>query len=198
MKVLSFFIRTWREMFTIDDRNNISEFLKVYNLKKLCELGVYEGDFFMKFLESSPIECVAIDKWEDYPPETTWTKLAGINVYKNFRNRVSGYKCVNIIRKDTISPSLLFPDGHFDFVYVDADHTYQGCLQDMTHWFPKVRVGGFLAGHDYSHPDQPKEKWNHCRQVSYAVHHFLKINKSYIDGFFTTKDYPESWFLRKK
>jgi hypothetical protein len=42
-----------------------------------------------------------------------------------------------------------------DFVYIDADHSYLGVLEDLCVWFPKIRNNGFLSGHDYKHPNWP-------------------------------------------
>jgi predicted O-methyltransferase YrrM len=39
--------------------------------------------------------------------------------------------------------------GSFDFVYIDARHDYASALEDIRDWWPKVRRGGILAGHDY-------------------------------------------------
>ena len=43
----------------------------------------------------------------------------------------------------------MFPDGSVDFCFIDADHTPKGVRRDMTAWWPKVRAGGLLGGHDY-------------------------------------------------
>ena len=43
-----------------------------------------------------------------------------------------------------------YPDSHFDFVYVDARHDYKGVYTDITTWWPKLREGGLMAGHDYT------------------------------------------------
>ena len=37
----------------------------------------------------------------------------------------------------------------FDYIYVDARHDYKGVLQDLRAWYPLLRPGGVLAGHDY-------------------------------------------------
>jgi hypothetical protein len=37
----------------------------------------------------------------------------------------------------------------FDLVFLDGDHSYQGLLEDIQGWWPRVRQGGILAGHDY-------------------------------------------------
>ena len=44
------------------------------------------------------------------------------------------------------------PDG-LDFVFIDADHSYENCLADMIAYFPKVREGGLFSGHDYRKPN---------------------------------------------
>lgn len=40
-------------------------------------------------------------------------------------------------------------DGAVDFVFIDARHDYASVLEDLGAWFPKVRSGGILSGHDY-------------------------------------------------
>lgn len=42
-----------------------------------------------------------------------------------------------------------FKDNSLDFVYIDARHDRQGALEDITAYWPKVRSGGVMAGHDY-------------------------------------------------
>lgn len=39
-------------------------------------------------------------------------------------------------------------EGPLDFVYIDAVHTYEGVLDELKLWFPKIRNGGIVAGHD--------------------------------------------------
>ncbi|KKL73400.1 hypothetical protein LCGC14_2075280 [marine sediment metagenome] len=46
--------------------------------------------------------------------------------------------------------SVLIPDSSLDWVYIDGDHTYEGCKNDLSVWPAKVRAGGVVAGHDYS------------------------------------------------
>ena len=40
------------------------------------------------------------------------------------------------------------PDKSLDFVFIDADHTYEGTLRDIALWLPKCRK--LLMGHDYN------------------------------------------------
>jgi predicted O-methyltransferase YrrM len=41
------------------------------------------------------------------------------------------------------------PDGSLDMVYIDGDHTVAGCYKDIVAYYPKVRKGGIIAGHDW-------------------------------------------------
>lgn len=40
--------------------------------------------------------------------------------------------------------------GGFDFVYVDGVHSYAQCLRDLCNYYPLVKVGGFIGGHDFT------------------------------------------------
>ncbi len=54
-----------------------------------------------------------------------------------------------ILRQASPQAAEQFADGPFDFVFIDAQHQYEGAKQDFEAWWPKVRSGGILAGHDY-------------------------------------------------
>ena len=54
-----------------------------------------------------------------------------------------------ILRKRSMEALEDVPDGSLDFVYVDADHTFDAVMMDIICWARKVRPGGIVAGHDY-------------------------------------------------
>ena len=51
-----------------------------------------------------------------------------------------------------------FRDETLCVVYVDASHEYDDVCDDLRVWWPKVRRGGILAGHDYGQPSHPGVK----------------------------------------
>jgi hypothetical protein len=51
----------------------------------------------------------------------------------------------------SVEASRNYADDSLDFVMLDADHTLQSVRDDIAHWWPKVRGGGILSGHDFSH-----------------------------------------------
>ena len=42
-----------------------------------------------------------------------------------------------------------FKDNFFDFIYLDARHDYDGIKEDLEAWWPKLKTGGLMAGHDF-------------------------------------------------
>lgn len=64
-----------------------------------------------------------------------------------------------IIRKTSVEAAATFKTGFFDFVFIDADHSYEGCKADIEAWKDKVKVGGWLCGHDYGYQPDPDKAW---------------------------------------
>lgn len=42
-----------------------------------------------------------------------------------------------------------FEDESIDFMFIDADHRYSQFRKDIDNWFPKIKVGGIISGHDF-------------------------------------------------
>lgn len=46
-----------------------------------------------------------------------------------------------------------FPDAYFDWIYIDADHSYAGVSRDAEAAASKVKPGGYLVFNDFAHMD---------------------------------------------
>jgi hypothetical protein len=75
------------------------------------------------------------------------------------------FPTVTIIVAPSICAARLFPLGSVDFAFIDAGHDYQSVLADLTAWWPRIKPGGTLAGHDYGDPS-----WS---EVTQAVNDFF-------------------------
>lgn len=128
-------------------------FMEKYNCQKICELGVFEGKNFGLMIEHEPELAVAVDAWRDdgvlSRNDSGYSQEILDKMYQDFTVRMLDKPFVKIFRDYTFNVVKLFPDEFFDLVYVDADHSYDGCLNDLKDWYPKVKKGGFLAGDDY-------------------------------------------------
>jgi cephalosporin hydroxylase len=71
------------------------------------------------------------------------------------------------IRTDSTNASLLFNDNSIFFVFIDADHSYEKVLLDLKAWWPKLKINGYLCGHDFVDKNE---------NVGRAVEEFCKLN----------------------
>lgn len=62
---------------------------------------------------------------------------------------LSSFACCKFIRDLSYNAVKIVPDGVLDFAYIDSDHTYNAVCQEILQWYPKIKKGGILAGHDF-------------------------------------------------
>jgi SAM-dependent methyltransferase len=60
---------------------------------------------------------------------------------------------VKLHRGDSREIVASFQDAYFDWVYIDADHSYEGVMRDASSAASKVKLGGFLVFNDFAHVD---------------------------------------------
>ena len=58
-------------------------------------------------------------------------------------------KRCHLLSMSSPSAATLFADNSIAAVYVDGDHSYEGAKADILAWWPKIRPGGYMCGHDY-------------------------------------------------
>lgn len=133
--------------------NSYPVLIKEQNYKKICEVGVRAGDHLAMLAapDLQLTEAVGVDLWRDDSLEKNDLKYSQaqldrlhFDVVKRFLPQPN----VRILRMASLEAAQLFPDGHFDFVYIDADHSFEGCYGDLHAWWPKVRTGGIFCGDD--------------------------------------------------
>jgi predicted O-methyltransferase YrrM len=68
---------------------------------------------------------------------------------------------VRLIPATTLEAAKVWSEP-IDFLYIDADHSYDGVRADLEAWVPHVRVGGLIVGDDYDNPIYPgvKHAWD--------------------------------------
>ena len=158
--------KKWRFLKTVGKRKNMAGCaVKRCGAKKMCEVGVRWGTNFGHFLTARPIPkvAVAVDIWKDQE-----------EMYRKFlADYADPYPCVRCYRMLSSEASRKFRDGYFDYIYVDADHSLAGITEDIRLWYPKVKVGGVFAGHDYrAEYEEGKTEYG----VKTAIDAFVKKN----------------------
>jgi len=94
---------------------------------------------------------VVVDTWLGSASEllTTHRLASQIDLFVAFTNNLKGYTYTPY-RIPSKEAAKLFQDGSLDVVFIDAEHTFETTKEDIQSWLPKVKSGGYIAGHDYS------------------------------------------------
>jgi len=113
------------------------------------EIGIYKGENTKNIFESLPIKKLYLvdpyEVYEGYPEQPTPLKDA--EIISSYR--LSKYKDKSHFIKLKASDAVhLIPDD-LDFVYIDGNHKYEYVKQDIENYYPKLKIGGILAGHDF-------------------------------------------------
>jgi predicted O-methyltransferase YrrM len=122
------------------------------------EIGVESGSFSTQILEAcNPRQLWLVDCWEQQPQEvyndhTNVATDAQVARYIHVVSRFREDQRVRVVRTYSHFAVSLFEDGALDFVYIDADHSYEAVVADLKLWWPKVKAGGLFAGHDWIDP----------------------------------------------
>lgn len=111
----------------------------------VAELGVDHGEFSQKILEiNQPSKLHLVDVWHsDRYPERLFHEVS-----KKFQSEIKNGK-VEINRGLSTEVVNQFPDGYFDWIYIDTAHTYSVTKAELETYLPKMKHGGIIAGHDF-------------------------------------------------
>jgi hypothetical protein len=185
------------------------------NLKLLgsgVEVGVSTGGFSGQILKRwQGQKLYLVDSWrhlDDYLDSFNASDEIMQCRYQLAHKRLINYSSrINWLRERSESASKQFLDNSCDFVYIDANHSYQHVTQDIHLWYPKIRPGGLVAGHDYYNAlanealeptifgdFDPKELTSYG--VKAAVDEFVK--KLGVSLFTSNERYPTWFFVKPK
>jgi hypothetical protein len=131
-----------------------------------AEIGVFAGDMSAALLRANPaLHLDMIDSWEGngsaYRGDSgDWHAGLSQKMQDEYQRRAlertafaSDRRMVVRSRSTDAAACLTTP---YDFVFLDADHSYEGCRADIAAWAPKIKPGGWLGGHDYENKAFPK------------------------------------------
>ena len=128
----------------------IGSLINMTGAKAVLEIGVFEGETSIKMIEALPVGSyyVGID----------------INDYRKHKLGKPGV-AVDFILGESIKVLANMPENHFDFIFVDGDHSWENILPEFKEIERVIRPGGVIAYHDSIHiPDVKK-------LIEYAHHY---------------------------
>jgi hypothetical protein len=104
---------------------------------RVAEVGTYRGEFARHILSTcEPAELHLID-----------LDLSLLDP------AVAANACVRTHQGLSQERLAQFSDGHFDWIYIDGDHSYDGASRDARVAATKLKPGGYLVFNDFAHAD---------------------------------------------
>lgn len=159
------------------------------------EVGCKEGRTTGFVLANCPdVRAIAIDPWcqQEAGPDAsreTYEKWDFTEIQQKFweivgdnRERCKHARCTSKSYVNSMVALNGVHPGAYDVVFIDALHDYESVKQDIALWWPLVREGGYLCGHDYNH------KWPGVMRAVAEAFPLFKVGLA-----------PDSvWFVRKE
>lgn len=128
---------------------------------RIIEVGSWRGWtawnilYAIKDVDGAVLYCV--DHWQGSPSTRQPKEIerTGDDIYFCFLSNMFelglSHKVIPL-KLDSRKAAELFPNQFADLVFIDADHLYAEVKADIEAWWPKVKVGGILCGHDMQRP----------------------------------------------
>lgn len=141
----------------------MSNIIKEEGWTQGVELGVFAGSNLCYLLEHHPrLHMIGVDTWEPQPEKDNQYDLGGRSylkaglpgLYERLVRRIVEKewqkRCV-LLHMTTLEAARAL-NVKSDFVFIDADHLEGAVRADIKAWYPLVRPGGMLLGHDTHFP----------------------------------------------
>lgn len=140
-----------------------------------AEVGVFRGLYSKCLLERVPgLKLFGVDTWSYYYGYKDYKNDELKEAYEEAKENIKGHDCL-LIKGKSREVVEQFEDESLDFVYIDANHSYEYVVEDIALWSKKVKKGGIVSGHDYNDFSK-RDNWNYM-QVVPAVNGWMQAYK---------------------
>lgn len=190
------------ELASIKNRDQIPDYLLLSGLNGIgVEVGTWKAGYSEKILSRSNLSRLySVDPWKLWP-DNLYPDCQNVSQYMYDQAMQTAIERLNkfgyrsqIIRKASNEASELFDNGQLDFVYIDANHKYVRVTEDLKLWYPKLKRGGLMVGHDYMHGIYNIDGYHVYIEMKPAVDKFVSENDR---SLFITDELWPSWMFRK-
>lgn len=178
---------------TNKDSQNIMHVIKPDTVG--AEIGVWMGNTSTQFLKKGLKKFYMVDSYSTEPYKENsemsfqeyiakYSKITGEiasagfqkyydRVFNEIKTRFKTYNEAEICRMTSDEWFKTHSEVKLDWIYIDGDHSYEGCLQDLENSLKIVKPGGLILGDDYGWPNA---RWSKPG-VTQAVNEFINKHK---------------------
>lgn len=176
----------------IERRSHLALHCNQLGLKNLAiEVGVYRGDYSQEFRDLWKGNTLhLVDPW--CTPKCRGDLWGTEEDYEITKERFKNDNSIYLVREYSEVASFKYSNGSVDFVYLDADHTYEAVYNDLVLWWPKLHQGGIMAGHDWfcvSYPGLTEAVIDFARRNDRIIH---SVMGDVVDGIYINSP---TWYM---
>jgi hypothetical protein len=167
----------------IPDRKDFCKVAAENNYNTAVEIGVWHGDFAKHNLNHYKGVYYCVDPYKHIESNGNDKNFKNETINNNNFNicknnlKIFGDR-VKLIRKESLVACDMFENEFFDWIYIDASHTYENVMNDLNHWYPKLKKGGLFSGDDYGSQNIKylnDERWKNNKQLN-KFYSFVKTH----------------------
>ena len=136
-------------------RDDFADLVGALGFATGAEIGVGGGRYSRTLCSRNPsLRLLCVDNWSAYPAARSHRAMGQEeqeSIFARAAGRLGAFPGATIVRGSSMEAARAVEDHSLDFVYIDANHTLPSVVSDVAAWEPKVRSGGIVAGHDFTH-----------------------------------------------
>ncbi len=134
-------------------RHELGHWLNAHGLTgKGVEVGVLFGTYSAEILKTWKGHLHCVDPWVNQPRDVYFDGANLLDmqaVFAQVQQGIGRHERCTLHRMMSLNAVGRFEDGELGFVYLDGNHGLDAIRSDISAWFPKVRIGGLVCGHDF-------------------------------------------------
>lgn len=162
----------------------------------LVEIGVWKGRSAVYMAEliketGKKVQFYALDNFAGSSEHVEHLKTLEKTLLEIFMQNLADSgttEHVKVIIGDSVGAAVNFEDDSIYMAYIDASHEYGFVKKDIEAWWPKIKSGGILGGHDYG-------SWP---GVTQAVNEFVSDNNLVLNPYnYTLRTLGATWYVVK-
>ena len=92
-----------------------------------------------------------VDHWQGNAGTRNYYPAHEEDIYVIFEHNMKALHLWDVITpviKESQEAYKEFENNSIDFLFIDADHRYTPFISDLRSWYPKIKKGGIICGHD--------------------------------------------------
>lgn len=132
-----------------------------------AEIGVDKGQHAVDLLNiTRPSKIYLVDRWDYEAGLGTQESLA---IAKEAVSKLDNASVAEFVVSRGVPWLVSLPESYLDWCYLDTTHEYEDTVQELAAMRRAVRIGGHVAGHDFTLGGSPDWKAGVARAVIEAI-----------------------------